>query len=201
MTRVISSKEEYRFFLEADRLALGDTLHGRKKPKLIGDDIWKFQRALRKAEYYNNCKKGFISKLYFQWLRYRLYRLSMKLHFYIPLNVCGAGLSIAQYTGPIVINQSASIGENCRISMGVVIGRSPKDEQAPKIGNHVFIGPNAVVVGPITIANGIAIGANAYVSKSFLEPGITIAGVPARKVLNHGSERITKEATLTILAR
>jgi serine O-acetyltransferase len=194
MPQNIHSKADYKFFLEADRIALGDTLQMRKKPKLIGDDIWKFLRLLRKSEYFFNCKKDVISKLYFQLLRYQLYRLGMKLKFYIPLNVCGPGFSIAQHTGPIVINQGASVGANCRVSMGVLIGRSPKDG-APKIGNHVFMGPNAVIVGPIEIADGIAIGANSYVSKSFLEPAITVAGSPARKILDRGTSHIMVEAT------
>jgi serine O-acetyltransferase len=194
MPQNIQSKADYNFFLEADRIALGDTLGYRRKPKLVGDDIWKFLRLLRKAEYFYNCRKDTFSKLYFQFLRYQLYRLGLKLKFYIPLNVCGPGFSIAQHTGPIVINQDATVGANCRISMGVLIGRSPKDG-APKIGNHVFMGPNAVIVGPIEIADGIAIGANSYVSKSFLEPAITVAGAPARKVLDRGTSHIMVEAT------
>jgi serine O-acetyltransferase len=194
MPQIICSKADYAFFLEADRIALGDTLGKRRKPKLIGDDIWKFMRLLRKTEYFLNCKKDALSKLYFQYLRFQLYRLGIKLNFYIPLNVCGPGFSIAQYTGPVVINQEASVGANCRVSMGVLIGRSPK-EGAPKIGNHVFMGPNAVIVGPIEIADEIAIGANSYVSKSFLEPAITIAGAPAKKVLDRGTEKIMVKAT------
>jgi serine O-acetyltransferase len=191
----IDSKEKYKFFLEADRIALGDTIGTHKRPRIIGDDIWKFLRLLRKTEYFINCKKDFFSKFYLLFLRYRLYKMSMKMSFYIPPNVCGPGLSIAQLCGPITINFQSTIGANCRISSGVIIGRSPKGGDPPKIGNHVFIGPNAVVVGPLEIADGIAIGANSYVSRSFLENGITIAGTPARKILDTGSDRITVEAT------
>jgi serine O-acetyltransferase len=66
---------------------------------------------------------------------------------------------------------------------------------APKIGNNVFIGPGAVIVGPIEIADGIAIGANSYVDRSFTEPDITIAGVPARKVSNKGQKKAYIRAT------
>ena len=51
----------------------------------------------------------------------------------------------------------------------------------------MFIGPGTVIVGKITIADNIAIGANSYVAKSFYERGITIAGVPAKKVSDSGS--------------
>ena len=38
------------------------------------------------------------------------------------------------------------------------------------------------VLGDIYIADHIIIGANAVVTRSFYEPGITVAGIPARKV-------------------
>ncbi|MEK4268049.1 MULTISPECIES: hypothetical protein [Bacillus] len=52
----------------------------------------------------------------------------------------------------------------------------------PTIGDHVWIGPGAKLFGNIKIANGITIGANAVVNRSFTEENITIAGVPAQKV-------------------
>jgi serine O-acetyltransferase len=51
----------------------------------------------------------------------------------------------------------------------------------------VYIAPGAKIYGAIEIADNIAIGANAVVNKSFLEPNITIAGVPARKISDKGS--------------
>lgn len=56
----------------------------------------------------------------------------------------------------------------------------------PHIGNNVVIGVGAVVLGDTYIADGIAVGANAVVNKSFEEPNIAIAGVPARKISNNG---------------
>ena len=44
------------------------------------------------------------------------------------------------------------------------------------------MGFGAVIIGKIKIADGIKIGANSVVTKSFLEPNITIAGVPAKKI-------------------
>ena len=42
-------------------------------------------------------------------------------------------------------------------------------------------------MGDITIADDVAIGANAVVIRSITEPGTTWAGVPARKISNHSS--------------
>jgi len=44
------------------------------------------------------------------------------------------------------------------------------------------MGPGVKVVGAISAGNRVVIGANAIVNKSFLEPGIVIAGVPAKKI-------------------
>ena len=190
MPTMIQTKEDYNFFLEADQIALG--ARARRHPKIIGDDQWKYLRLLRKSEYYLNCRGDLFGRLYYQYLRYKIYKMGMKLGFYIPPNVCGPGFCTAQFLGPIIVNPYATLGANCVISTGVIIGGSPKSNYThgtgfPKIGNHVFIGPYAVIVGPIEIADDIAIGANSYVSKSFLECGITIAGSPARKILETGN--------------
>jgi serine O-acetyltransferase len=181
---MIQSKEEYTFYLEADRTALGiDHI----RPRLFQDEVWKFERLLRTTEYIENCENDQFHKIYLYYLRFRLHRLSLKLGFSIPRNVFGPGLSIAHY-GPIIVNGGAKVGSNCRIHHCVTIGtKAGTDRSAPKIGNNVYIGPGAVIVNSIQIANDIAIGANSYVGKSFEESGITVAGIPARKVSSKGS--------------
>ena len=59
-----------------------------------------------------------------------------------------------------------------------------KDEltNCPRIGNNVDMGVGAKVLGGIPIADDIKIGANAVVTKSFNEAGITIVGIPAHKL-------------------
>ncbi|MFD0767752.1 serine O-acetyltransferase [Bacillus sp. CGMCC 1.60114] len=169
------SKEDYQRFLEKDRKALEIT---RKRPKLIGDDIWKFQRLMRKLEYINNCK-GIMYKPYFFYLKYKYRNLSHKLGFSIPINVFDEGLSIA-HTGTIVINPKTKIGKNCRIHVCVNIGGTKED--VPQLGDNIYIAPGAKLFGGITIADGTKIGANSVVNKSFLEPNTTIVGVPAKVV-------------------
>ncbi|WP_204215322.1 hypothetical protein [Erysipelatoclostridium sp. An173] len=119
---MIKSKEDYLYYLEADRISLGEK---RKKPHIISiweiDVIWKFQRLLRKAEYLHNCKSTGINKFYYKWIQYRLFRASVKTGFGIPLNVFGPGLSIA-HLGPIVVNGFAKIGKNCRLHPFTCIG-------------------------------------------------------------------------------
>ena len=56
-----------------------------------------------------------------------------------------------------------------------------------KIGNNVFIGSGARIIGKVNIASDIAIGANAVVVKDFNKSGITIGGVPAKKISDNNS--------------
>ena len=183
---MINSKVEYNYYLKQDSLAL--RCEKRKRPNLLGDEIWKFQRVLRWLEYYSNFSKLkkiiFLPKYCLKKIKFK--RLSIKLGFSIPLNVFGAGLSIAHY-GTIVVNPNARIGKNCRIHEGVNIGATNGDSAAPQIGNNVFIGTGAKIIGNIKIADDVAIGANAVVVKSILESGCTYAGVPAKKVSNNNS--------------
>ncbi len=52
----------------------------------------------------------------------------------------------------------------------------------PQIGNNVIIGAGAQVLGPITVGDGAKVGSNAVVV-SDVEPGATMVGIPARKVV------------------
>jgi serine O-acetyltransferase len=185
---MIQSYEDYKFHLEADRIAL-NIKH--PKPLWLADEIWRFEKMLRQAEYNLNCHKNGIGNLL---LRYKLRHLAIKLGFTIPLNVFGPGLSIA-HRGMIVVADGVKVGENCRISQGVTIGVSTHSSVPPVLGKNIFIGPNAVIVGNITLADGIAVGANSYVDKSFSSSNITIAGCPARKVADNGSKNCWLRAT------
>jgi serine O-acetyltransferase len=197
---LIESRADYEFFLEADRIALL-TVGARalfKRPPLTFSsafEIWKFQRLLRKVEFLRNCGQGQLSRISYLRAWHDFEKSSVKLGFTIPPNVFGPGLSIA-HRGTIVVHSDSKVGENCRLYHCVTIGSGrniPND--SPLIGNNVFIGTGAVIVGPITIADGIAIGANSYVNKSFSEPNITIAGCPAKQVSNRSSEDLWIRAT------
>ncbi len=184
---MIKSKSDYLYYLEADRIALGRKKWNWKSG--IIDDIWVFERLLRKLEYYKNCKqKNIISKIIYFILFYRFHRMSTQLGFSIPLNVFGPGLSIA-HKGTIVVNGSARVGANCRIHVCTSIAtKAGYTNKAPTIGNNVYIGPGAKIFGDIIIADDIAIGANSVVNRSFMESHITIAGIPAKKISDKGSE-------------
>ena len=119
---MIQSKQDYLYYMEQDRLAMG-VPDGIKRPRFGRDDVWRWERLLRKLEYLTNCKDGSIWKLYRLWIRFKFRRESMRLGFTIPINTCGEGLYIPHY-GNITINTKARLGKNCRIQNGVNVGDS-----------------------------------------------------------------------------
>ena len=191
---MIQSKQDYKNYLEADRVALGikDTsLKTKILYHVVPGLTWKFQKRLRKVEYYKNCKMGLLNKLYFFYLYYRFRKLSVKLGFSIPENVFGPGLAIVHY-GTIVVNDKAKVGKNCRIQVCVNIGASGGSKKAPVIGDNVYIGPGSKIYGDIKIGNNIAISANSSVNKNFLVDNSMIAGSPARRIKEVDISKIIK---------
>lgn len=189
---MITSKADYKKFLAVDKVALGKK--SLRRPRYKHDIVWKYQILLRKAEYYQNCRKDLIGRFICKFAKLQLVSLGQRLGFSVPLNVFGMGLSIAHY-GTIVVNNKARVGNYCRIHEGVTIGVDADDYWgdtqggAAEIGNCVFIGSGAKIIGNIKIADGVSIGAGAVVVKDIHEPNTTWAGVPAKKISNNGSEK------------
>ena len=66
----------------------------------------------------------------------------------------------------ITINEKAVIGENCNIHKGVVIGAENRGLRKgfPIIGNCVWIGINAAIVGKVTVGDHVLIAPNSFVN-------------------------------------
>jgi len=88
----------------------------------------------------------------------------------------------------IVINERAVIGENCNISQGVTIGQANRGRRkgTPVIGHHVYIGPGAKIVGGIKVGDHVAIGANCVVIDDVPDYAVVV-GVPGRVISYEGS--------------
>lgn len=139
--------------------------------------LTKHMRLLRTTEYYVNTNNKIMSLIY----RARLMKFQNKHCIHIPLNSCGKGLKI-QHVIPVAMNGNVTLGENCRIMPLVMLAGDDVTDACPTIGNNVTLGIGSSVFGNVTLADDIFVGAGAVVNKSFLEPGIAIAGVPAKKV-------------------
>ena len=160
--------------IKADLLRYtGETTSGNFLPTLL---IPGFRHIvfLRKSHQYN--KRSLFGIIY------RIF-LHLHAHFYgfqIPSSTqIGKGLYIGHW-GTIVVNGKAIIGENCNLSPGVTIGQTNrgKNKGAPTIGNKVWIGTNAVIVGNIIIGDNVMIAPNAFVNISVPSNSLVV-GNPA----------------------
>lgn len=91
----------------------------------------------------------------------------------------GYGLYIS-HGGPVVINPSTVIGDNCNLSQFVTIGSN--EGKAAVIGNNVYIGPSCCIVENVVIGDNVTVGAGSVITKD-LPNNSTCAGNYA-KVLN-----------------
>ena len=91
----------------------------------------------------------------------------------------------------IVIGETAEIGEGVMIYHGVTLGGQvlTQTKRHPTVQDNVTIGAGAKVLGPITIGEGSAIGANAVVTKDVPAEHIAI-GIPAKNRPRKKEERI-----------
>ena len=64
------------------------------------------------------------------------------------------------------MNGLAELGEDCTLAHVVTIGETKRGERkgCPKIGNRVWIGAGAVIVGKIVVGDNVLIAPNAYVN-------------------------------------
>lgn len=100
----------------------------------------------------------------------------------------GKGLYIPHFGG-IFVNSTVKIGDYCTLGQDVTIGTGGRGENkgSPIIGDRVCINAGAKVIGPITIGNDVAIGANAVVTKDLPDKAVAV-GVPA-KIINYNGSR------------
>lgn len=139
--------------------------------------IWSYLRTLRLAEYHKN-SAGIRHRLLFIRYHRKKYRQGLKLGFEIPENCVEEGLMI-YHIAPIVINEDARIGKNCRITGNLCIGNTGADTKSPQIGSGVLFGWGCSVIGDVKVADGAVIGAGAVVVRDIPEKNAVAAGVPA----------------------
>lgn len=144
--------------------------------------LYRYVRLLRITEYLLNTSKGNpFKKMLFWLLERRRNNIGNKLGVCITQNVFDRGLFI-DHIGSITVNPFAKVGENCHIHGSCCIGRGGHGKGSPIIGNNANIGWGCVILGDVTIADNVRVGANAVVTKSIIDSDTTWVGVPARKI-------------------
>lgn len=133
----------------------------------------------RKANYYSNNK--FLK--YYHILKYNM--IANKYLIQIPYKCkIGNGFYIG-HLGNIIINPNVIIGDNVNIANGVCIGQENRGKRkgTPVIGNKVWIGANAVIVGNIKIGDNVLIAPNTFVNFDVPNDSIVI-GSPGKIISN-----------------
>lgn len=92
-----------------------------------------------------------------------------------PSTPVGGGLYIAHPVGCVL--HAASIGDDVTVIGQVTLG-TRGDGRWPVIGDGVFVGVGARILGGITVGSGAVIGANAVVIAD-VPAGATAVGIPA----------------------
>ena len=130
--------------------------YGDNAPK---KDINRLLKYFRKCQFSKNKIVLLFSRVLFRYLKNkRGIELSEK-------TTIGKGLYLNHAYG-ITIHPNATIGRNCNIHKGVSIGQENRGKRlgVPTIGNDVWIGINACVVGKVHIGDDVLIAPNTFVN-------------------------------------
>lgn len=130
-----------------------------------------------KIAHYLYLKKHYIMARYISEKGKR--KTGIEIH---PGATIGKNLFIDHGVG-VVIGETAIIGDNVTLFHGVTLGGTGKEKgkRHPTIGNNVFIGSGAKILGNINIGDNVKIGANAVVLKN-IDANSTVVGIPGIKV-------------------
>ena len=152
----------------------------KKRDPAIKSTLEVFLYPSFRAQFYHKISKYFYKhKMYFLARlisEFAKRRTGIEIH---PGATIGRNLFIDHGMG-VVIGQTAIIGNDVTMFHGVTLGGTGNEKtkkRHPTIGNNVFIGSGAKVLGNITIGDNVKIGANAVVLKN-VEKNRTIVGIP-----------------------
>lgn len=142
---------------------------------------WRFREKALRA-------KSKIGKAYY---RHHVYRMESKLHAFIPLSAKIEDMPIFPHgLNGIFISGGAKIGKDCVIFHQVTIGSNTLDGSnvgSPTIGDHVYMGAGAKIIGNVRVGNNVRIGANCVVFEDVPDNATVV--LPAPRVIVHTEER------------
>lgn len=145
--------------------------------KIISINFWKIRQ--------NICNSTGIKKKYNIFL-YK--KLMQKYNCFIPwrTNIKGQPHFPHGISG-VFISKNAIIGENCTIFHQVTIGSNSFDDSkqsgSPQIGDNVFIGAGAKIIGGIRVGNNVRIGAGCVVAQDIPDNATVV--MPKPRIIAH----------------
>jgi len=95
----------------------------------------------------------------------------------------GPGLRLPHPMG-LIIAPNVTVGENCDLYADVRLVLAHGSPQGPQIGNHVFLGDGAKVVGHVNVGDHAVIGVSSVVTKD-IPAHATAVGIPAKVIVEH----------------
>jgi serine O-acetyltransferase len=123
------------------------------------------------------------TNLFFSYFYYHNSRAYLMCDLSIGIEKLGKNGIILPHPIGIVIGKYVEIGRSCIIYQNVTIGTKSiedgKNRKYPRIGNNVYIGASAVIIGDITIGDNVIIGACSFVNKN-IPANTIVAGNPAK---------------------
>lgn len=180
--------EKYRFLVYTDLYRITGSIRFRSLIRHIAmGEGFKYIFWMRTCQYTKS--NPFLKYSIYPFALLFLNHLKFKLGISIPLETkIGSGLYIGHFGG-IVVNGMSVIGKNCNISQGVTLGKANrgKNKGCPTLGDNVYIGPGAKIVGAVIIGNNVAIGANCVVTKDIPDNSVVV-GIPAKIISHSGSK-------------
>ena len=186
--RKIIEADLYRYGSGIDRRVLWRTF--------LREPGFRYSYFLRKCHYYR-FRRGVMNQLRYwsnKWfLRRYSYRYGYNIH---DVTQIGAGLYLPHFGG-ISIHPQAVIGSNVNIGPGVNIGQTNRGRKGvPTIGNCVYLGPHAILVGDIRIGDRALIGPGAVVSSDVPAKAV-VSGNPG-KIVSYFGVKGYIENTVTV---
>lgn len=158
--------------------------------QIINEDVaaWrKYRKNLREGQQIRNLISLLVGQKDFRTQFYlRIGRSRALLRLLLPDIKCysfegceiGGGWVLMHGFG-VVLNGGAKIGRNCTMYHGVTIGVANDLEKMPVIGDDVFIGADAKILGGVHIGNHVKIGAGAIVVED-VPDNCTVVGPKAK---------------------
>lgn len=143
---------------------------------------------MRYCEYYINTSRKPLHRILSYYYRAKLQRIGRKYGIAIQPNTCGYGLRIMHLSGGggVLLNVE-KVGNYCGFNSGVLIGNCGDQSQRPTIGDYTAFGPGAKAFGKIKIGNHVFVAPNAVVTKDVPDNCI-VGGVPAKIIKDNKHE-------------
>ena len=180
---------DYKFLILSDLYRINADLRTSTliKSVIFGNETYQYNFWMRTCAYTRRHKllKFFLYPIAKLILNHYVYKYGVSIPYDTDI---GSGFYIGHF-GTIVVNNFSKIGNNCNISQGVTLGMAIRGNNKgyPAIGNNVYLGPGAKIIGAVKIGNNVAIGANCVVTKDMPDNAVVV-GVPGQVISYNGTQ-------------